>query len=298
MKKIIYTLFLSMAITFVNAQSIPNGSFESWSTGNPPLPISWTLSGFISNIGTITVNGETLYPTDGKICLGLGNAIINGQPVVGQVRQKFPMTSRPKSLRFDCLYFANSSTPGQGVGIQVIMTKKNGAVTDTIASGFSILNNGASITNWAAVAVDLATFYKAGTNNPDSCFVRFVLLPNSSSQITVNSLMFVVDGVKLSTNSASVEQSIANLAKPTQLSISPNPANDNTSIKFKMVSNSKVSVDIIDLNGRIVKHIEPTETFSGINQLPLDISAIEKGIYIVKLTSENGVNSTKLVVSK
>ena len=297
MKKIIYTLLLSLTFAAVNAQSPRNASFETWTSGSPSLPTEWTLGGLIYKLSSVDVNGETRQPTDGSMFLGLGNAVINGNPVLGQTSQKFAMNTRPKSIRFDAMYFASSTTPGQSVAIQVVMTKWNGTSGDTILSGVAALN-GASITNWAAVAIDLDGWYKPGSNNPDSCFVRFILTPNSSSQISINSLLFTIDGVKLSPNSASVEESIANLAKPTQLSILPNPAKEVASVKFKMISNSKVSVDIIDLNGRIVKHIDPSETFSGINELPLDLSSLENGIYIVKLTSDNGVNSTKLVVSK
>ncbi len=298
MKKIIYLFVLSLSFSVAKAQSIPNGSFETWSTGTPNLPLSWTSAGLLAKISSITVNSSTKLPTHQLLCIGLGNAVVGTTGIIGQVYQKFPFTTRPKSIRFDCMYFPSTSVPGQFAEVQVIMTKWNGTSHDTIANG-TITLNGAAIIDWASVAIDLAPLYKSGvTANPDSCFLRFRLFPNSFGQVSANALMFIVDAAKFSDNVASFEESIANIGRPSQLTLYPNPAKSETKISFTMKCNSKVRVDIMDLEGRIVKQVDPTDTFSGKNEMNLDCDGMKNGIYIVKLTSENGVNSTKLILAK
>ncbi len=298
MKKIIYLFALSLSATFVNAQAVPNGSFETWSTGPPSLPLNWSSAGFLAKISSITVNSANKLPTNGLLFIGLGNAVVGTTGILGQVNQKFPFTSRPKSFRFDCMYFPNTSVPGQKAGVQIVMTKWKGTSRDTILN-LNVALNGAAIIDWASIAIDLAPFYRSGlTDNPDTCFLRFGLLPNTNGQVSANALMFILDAAKFSDNAAGIEENIANLGRPSQLAIYPNPAKNNTTLSFNMKCNSKLSVDILDLNGRLVKQMEPIDTFSGKNELAVDCEGLKAGIYLLKLTSENGVNSTRLVVSE
>jgi hypothetical protein len=64
----------------------------------------------------------------------------------------------------------------------------------------------------------------------------------------------------------------------------PNPSNGNIiieSLKFDNINN----VEIFDTTGKIVKQVE--STFD--NKVKVDISNLEKGIYFVRIKTENGV---------
>ncbi len=68
----------------------------------------------------------------------------------------------------------------------------------------------------------------------------------------------------------------------------PNPANDVLNIKTDAVINS---VEIISISGKLVK-----TTVVNQNNAKIDISNLDKGVYIVNVNTENGKTSTKLII--
>lgn len=80
-----------------------------------------------------------------------------------------------------------------------------------------------------------------------------------------------------------------------QLSLYPNPANDVAYIEFVAEENQSVGVELYDLNGKLVSQKEFTE-LNGQYQLPIQVSQLEKGIYMVRLTVGDNVSMKKLVV--
>lgn len=77
------------------------------------------------------------------------------------------------------------------------------------------------------------------------------------------------------------------------LQLFPNPANDQLNIQLpSRFSGKKATVQISDYLGRDVL---TTEKQKAAGNLTLDISSLSKGVYLVKVTSENQVLTTKLV---
>jgi len=71
------------------------------------------------------------------------------------------------------------------------------------------------------------------------------------------------------------------------INIYPNPANDNIIIEAPQ----KSQIEILNIQGQLIKSIATNN-----NKTIVDISALAKGIYMVKVQSENGVVNKKLVV--
>ena len=75
-----------------------------------------------------------------------------------------------------------------------------------------------------------------------------------------------------------------------EISIYPNPATDNVELRVdNSLLNSKV--EIINVSGKIVEQFKIQKLISNI-----DLSKEERGIYFVKIISENGVYTQKLIV--
>lgn len=73
-------------------------------------------------------------------------------------------------------------------------------------------------------------------------------------------------------------------------SIAPNPASDYFTISTK--NNTTVeNVQILDMNGRVVKNIQ--NSFD--NQSNISISDLNMGVYFVKVKSQNGIGTSKIV---
>lgn len=71
------------------------------------------------------------------------------------------------------------------------------------------------------------------------------------------------------------------------IKIFPNPVNGN---EVTIVSNQEITAEVYDILGKKVK----VQTISS-NQSKLNISELSKGIYLVRLKSENGIQTKKLI---
>lgn len=83
----------------------------------------------------------------------------------------------------------------------------------------------------------------------------------------------------------------------TDFAIFPNPATNNTNLLLNSIENLSVQVVISDLNGRVV-YSESQSIISGINNIQISTAAFNNGIYIIRVVSEAGVLSSKLIVTK
>lgn len=74
------------------------------------------------------------------------------------------------------------------------------------------------------------------------------------------------------------------------LLIFPNPAKNELTVYIRNITNSKSSIQIADITGKIV--LEVADNIFN-NQLHLDISSLKSGIYIVSIQTDNMVVSSK-----
>lgn len=72
-------------------------------------------------------------------------------------------------------------------------------------------------------------------------------------------------------------------------SISPNPANDFVTISSK--NNTISNIEMTDINGRVVKTVKA----GNINEANINISELSSGVYMTKITSENGISTKKII---
>ena len=79
------------------------------------------------------------------------------------------------------------------------------------------------------------------------------------------------------------------------LSIAPNPSNGLTEVLYNAYSKEDVQVTITDYNGTNVLETS-FKTILGSNRFKIDMSGNAKGVYIVKVVSSTGTNTTKMVI--
>lgn len=75
----------------------------------------------------------------------------------------------------------------------------------------------------------------------------------------------------------------------------PNPAHDNTNIDLGNVENENVTVEVYDLNGKLVSQ-RNYGVLNGNYIIPMELSTLEKGMYSVRISKGNVIETTKLVV--
>jgi hypothetical protein len=90
-----------------------------------------------------------------------------------------------------------------------------------------------------------------------------------------------------------------NVAKSTGLRVFPNPTNANVTVSFYAADNEDVVINVIDLNGRVIKSEANKNLAYGYTDYTFNASDLSNGVYIVNVTSSKGINRvTKLIVAK
>jgi len=93
----------------------------------------------------------------------------------------------------------------------------------------------------------------------------------------------------LNPNTISINEHVA-----TEFKLYPNPANDIIKIDFNTNTNGSLTLEILDINGRtIVSKNENTQ--DGNNNIIMDISALESGIYFIKINLDGETYYEKIL---
>jgi len=78
----------------------------------------------------------------------------------------------------------------------------------------------------------------------------------------------------------------------------PNPFNANTVINYSLTSNQRVSFEVVDVTGKLVKTMNLGSQGAGNHQIQLNASEFNKGIYFYTLTTGDVRMTKKMVVNK
>ncbi len=86
--------------------------------------------------------------------------------------------------------------------------------------------------------------------------------------------------------------------KTPKLAIYPNPAVDEVYIEFILKQKDEVNIFVYDLQGRVVRNVNPQVYSSGSHKVSLDCYDLSRGTYIVQLIAGNKKTTNKLVIMK
>lgn len=86
------------------------------------------------------------------------------------------------------------------------------------------------------------------------------------------------------------------VADDSQLSVYPNPAGKNTSVRFNAEGGEQVSIDLYNLTGARVGNIYNGRTVSGENLVDLNTESFGSGLYLLEVQVGSRVSHTKFVV--
>lgn len=175
-----------------------------------------------------------------------------------------------------------SPSPGTIVQLKVEDSNDNThtcetQATTTTTGGWEILEF--DFANEAPGTAQLSVGLGMGwTYNMASIFFNF-----GEDGATAGEQTYYFDDVKFGPNTVGLEESFLN-----DFEVFPNPSND-----FWLISspdNSIESLQIVDLNGKIVFH-----ELTGSSEIKINASSFEKGIYIAKINSQLGFQKVKLI---
>lgn len=95
------------------------------------------------------------------------------------------------------------------------------------------------------------------------------------------------------------ENNIGDVTAPKEgLNIFPNPATTEVKVNLNLTNRSDIQISIRDLSGKLVKSIKLDRVAVDVNEVPLDVSRLKAGTYIVSLQINNTIKSGKLLIAK
>jgi hypothetical protein len=190
--------------------------------------------------------------------------------------------------------FEALQSSGANAGTLVITNSAETQIKNTTISGNSRSNvvhktNGGATTNthtfsfnWTAPATNVGnvTFYAAG----DAC---------NANGSTSGDYVYTSSQVVTPLTTGLSELNPASIG----MSIMPNPATEYCTLNYNLSSNSKVAIELISLNGQVVKsYINQEETAGTQNHTLTFDQSVAKGIYIVSLDINGAMHFQKIVI--
>lgn len=95
---------------------------------------------------------------------------------------------------------------------------------------------------------------------------------------------------------------ILNVEAPSSMeanvSLFPNPANEETNVNFTLENASDVEVVVTDLSGKAVYTVSMNNVAAGEHTVVVPTEALSNGVYVVNYTAGNAIATRKLVVNK
>lgn len=82
-----------------------------------------------------------------------------------------------------------------------------------------------------------------------------------------------------------------------QFAAYPNPTSDNVKIAFNTNTAATATIEVFDLNGRLVKTTTQTTT-SGINEIELNVADLTNGFYILKVANGEATGHSKITINR
>jgi hypothetical protein len=81
--------------------------------------------------------------------------------------------------------------------------------------------------------------------------------------------------------------------------IYPNPVKNGFTLTVTLYRSTRVSVELFDLSGKKVQELMEQQTLSeGHHSLQLDVAGVKTGSYLIKVTSDNGTLTHKIIVTE
>ena len=115
----------------------------------------------------------------------------------------------------------------------------------------------------------------------------------TSDPLNVQSAAFAPSSDVIANNILSGDLNITQNSKSI---VFPNPAKEHTTVQFAADGNSRVSIKIIDLNGKVILDVMNKNLQKGIYSQQINTSALGAGVYIVRIITEKGTENIKLLV--
>jgi len=300
------TSLLLATLASAQAQTIPNGGFETWALRNSvEAPTGWVTTDDVAAalVSTAFATGTYTKVTDAHSgtyaarleskntplgivvagAVGIGSKVGANVTLPGGI----PFTGRPTMLQF--YYKLSGPQPAaasDGAFAQVALTRYVNGTTQTLATAKQVFT---TITSTYVLAQVPLTYTSSAT--PDS--VHLVLSSGAIITATagpVAGTVFQVDDVSFTGTATATRDAALSAA----LTVAPNPSPDGHYLLHAPPTLLAGSLAVTDATGRVVRREAALMTSAPTRAL--DLSGLAAGLYTLQLVADQGLVTKKLVV--
>lgn len=294
MKTSLLIAIILSVIQFLEAQTVPNGSFESWTqTGgyseptpwNSPNPTTASLSLYtVTRESSVVQSGAYAAKLQTKSFLGLqipglltlGTFDINLVTMEATITGGTPFTWRPDSLTGYIQYEPKFSDE---CFIGVVFLKQNGSAWDTL--GFGNYSTTNTLLSWTRFKINIDY---SSTETPTH--LNIIILSSDRNNPQPNSALYI-DNLEFHygpTAIANTDQSGSEVLY----------YGGRLTVHSPAATSGSQSLIVYSLDGRAIFRESFNITGSHYESSPLP--EVQSGVYIVVMESGNGVRSVKKIV--
>lgn len=83
-----------------------------------------------------------------------------------------------------------------------------------------------------------------------------------------------------------------------QTLVYPNPAKDVLNLEMSVLQSTKANISVVDLLGREVIRLGEVNLQNGKNLIPIEVSELNNGTYVIRIVSDDGITSKRVNVTK
>jgi hypothetical protein len=274
MKYILLTTFLIGSV-LAKAQwyGFPNSGMETW-TNNTTIA-DWTLLGGSISKADHVKNGA------------LGAALKNEAASAGKLVTSFPFTKRTPRAFFDYKFVLGSATASDTGKVDIMLTRWNTGSNSREIVARIIWNGIYTDFSWQTFSYPFTYF---STADPDSCFITITSSLNSGYNVNT---VLNIDNFAYQALTGVNEQ----VTKISQVRIYPNPVKTNATLTYELRNDSKVTINISDITGKVVSTFN-YEKSAGLQQEQLNLENLRSGIYFYEIKTPDEVKTGKFTISK
>jgi hypothetical protein len=78
----------------------------------------------------------------------------------------------------------------------------------------------------------------------------------------------------------------------------PNPTQNEVNLNFSITEETEMVINIVDLTGKVLKQIDNNLFNTGTHQIQFSTTDLANGMYFVRMESEKGTKTIRLVIVK
>ena len=270
-------------LTVVNAQEIPNNSFEDWSGGDP---VSWQTSDS-PGLDAVSQSSDAYEGNSSAFMqvLDAGQGLVLNPDL--QVTDGSGGIGTPVTQRYSSFggYYKFIQNGNELFNVQISM-QLNGNQIGTAALPFGATDN------WTEFSLPIV--YTSG-ETPDRAQILIWIAPfNGQSVVGTNGFVdYVMFGAP-----TDVEQ-INGLPEDYSLKQNyPNPFNPSTNIEYSIPSESFVELKVYDVLGNEVASLVNEQQQAGVYSADFNADNLPSGMYFARITANEFTQVVKMILLK